>query len=167
MFTTLTTGARRQKRLGMRGFYELEVHVQDCEAEIDLVMIGRTAAKSYDESRRQHAAGPIHRGEGRHAFGYGGFFEPRNEAGQGISKRFTFAVDGDRLVGSWQQRGEWWTKSGQYGVLEGYREGDPRELRPRRTTMPCAIACAVPKDIAEADAPLDSAALQACRAACQ
>lgn len=169
VFTTVTTGARQRKRVGGRAFYELSVRVdaRDCTARAELVNVGRSGALVYEDDRVQRASGSLARGEGARAFGYGAVLEPRNAAGQGIPKRFTFTVDGDRLVGTWRQRGEHWLDAGKFGVLEGRRTGDPRELEPRRRAMPCRVQCAAPKTIEEADAEPDAAALEACLAACE
>lgn len=167
VFTTITTDARQKKRVGSRGFYELEVRVSDCQAEIDLVNVGRSGALVYDEERKQLATATLARGEGAEAFGFSALIEPRNAAGQGIPKRMTFAVDGDRLVGTWRQRGEHWLEAGKFGVLEGHRTGDPREIKPRRRAMPCLVKCAAPKTLEEAEAEPDSAAVEACRSACE
>ncbi|MCA9653798.1 MAG: hypothetical protein H6712_12730 [Myxococcales bacterium] len=167
VFTTFTTSARNKKRLGMRHYFELEIRVSDCEAEASLVNTGRHGAKVYEDDRKQHATATLARGEGARSFGYGALFEPRNAAGQGIPRQITFAVDGERLVGAWQEAGEHWERSGQLGVIEGRRRGDPREWRPHRDTMPCLVQCAVPKTIEEADAEPDPAAIEACRAACE
>lgn len=167
VFTTVTTGARNKKRRGMRGYYELDIVVDSCTAEASLTKVGRTGAEELSEGRKQRGKATLERGEDAQAFGYAGSFDARSESGVGTPKRFVFALDGERLVGSWQQRGAQWKKSGQYGVLEGRRDGDPRELRPRRRTMPCDLQCAVPETIELADAPHDPAALAACQAACR
>ncbi|MEM7155447.1 MAG: hypothetical protein AAF799_21535 [Myxococcota bacterium] len=167
VFTTVTTGARNKKRRGMRGYYEIEIEVDACKAEASLTKVGRTGAEELTDARKQRGTAPLERGEDAQAFGFAGSFDARSESGVGTPKRFVFALDGERLVGSWQQRGAQWKKSGQYGVLEGRREGDPRELRPRRRTMPCDLQCAVPETIELADAPFDPAALKACRAECR
>lgn len=167
VFTTVTTGARKNKRLGMRGYYELEVTLDQCEPTAALTKVGRTGAETYDDAHKHRATAALTRGDGPHAFGFGAVFEPRNEAGQGIPKRFVFAVDGDRLVGTWRQRGSRWKSSGQFGVVEGRRDGDPRELRPRKQSLPCNVACAVPKDIEAADAEAEVTGLDDCLALCR
>lgn len=167
VFTTVTTGARKKKRLGMKGYYELSVKVDGCEAIAELVKVGRTGAEHYDDAHKHRDSAELRRGEGPYAFGFGAVFDPRNEAGQGIPKRFTFTVDGERLIGTWRQRGAKWRSSGQFGLLEGRRDGDPRELRPRRSSLPCHVECAVPADIDAADAKAEVSGLDDCLASCR
>lgn len=166
VFTTATTGARRKERLGVRGFYELQIVVDGCTAQATLAKTGRTDRTAFEDEKIPRAEAPLAQGEGFEAYGWSGTFGLRNEDGQGIDTRFVFALDGDRLVGSWRQLGERWTSSGLYGVLEGRRAGDPVAILPERATQPCPVRCATPDDIAQLDTP-SQAAHAACMASCE
>jgi hypothetical protein len=166
VFTTATTGARRKERLGVRGFYQLLVTVDGCTAQASVAKTGRTDRKAFDDDKIPRADATLTQGEGVEAYGWAGVFVMRNEDGQGIDTRFVFALDGDRLVGSWRQLGERWASSGLYGVLEGQRDGDPVAILPERGTQPCAVRCATPEDIGQLDTP-SQAAHAACMAACK
>jgi hypothetical protein len=166
VFTTATTGARRKERLGVRGFYQLQITVDDCTAHASLAKTGRTDRMVFEDEKIPRAEATLAQGESFEAYGWAGTFVLRNEDGQGIDTRFVFALDGERLVGNWRQLGERWTVSGLYGVLEGRRDGDPVAILPERSTQPCAVRCATPEDIGQLDAP-DQAAHAACLASCQ
>jgi hypothetical protein len=166
VFTTATTGARRKERLGVRGFYELQITVDGCAARASMAKTGRTDRKAFDQSKIPRAEGTLALGEGIEAYGWAGSFVLRNEDGQGIDTRFVFARDGERLVGSWRQLGERWTTSGLYGVIEGRREGDPLAILPERSSQPCPVRCATPEDIALIDVPNDTAHAQ-CLSSCE
>lgn len=166
VFTTATTGARRKERLGVRGFYQLQITVDGCTARATLAKTGRTDRTMFDDDKIPRAEATLARGEGMEAYGFGGTFVLRNEDGQGIDTRFVVALEGERLVGSWRQLGERWQSSGLYGVLEGRRDGDPVAILPERSTQPCTVRCATPEDIALIDVP-DEAAHAACLASCE
>lgn len=166
VFTTTTTGARRKERLGVRGFYRLEIEVDGCSARASMAKTGRTDRKVFDDHKIPRAEATLSQGQGAEAYGWTGAFVLRNEDGQGIDTQFALALDGERLVGSWRQLGERWTSSGLYGVLEGQREGDPTTIVPDRSNQPCAVRCATPDDIAMIDAP-DEATYAACLASCE
>lgn len=166
VFSTATTGARRKERLGMRGFYELDIAVDGCTATASMAKTGRTDRKVFDDHKIPRAEATLVQGQGAEAYGWTGPFELRNEDGQGIDTQFVLAIDGERMVGSWRQLGERWESSGLYGVLEGRREGDPIEIRPTRSEQPCTVRCATPEDIALIDTP-DPEAHAACLASCQ
>ena len=166
VFTTATTGARRKERLGVRGFYELQVVVDGCTARATLAKTGRTDRTAFEDEKIPRAEAQLAQGEGIETYGWAGTFGLRNEDGQGIDTRFVFALDGDRLVGSWRQLGERWTSSGLYGVLEGRRDGDPVAILPERATQPCPVRCATPDDITQLDTP-SQAAHAACMASCK
>jgi hypothetical protein len=166
VFTTATTGARRKERLGVRGFYELQIVVDGCTAHATLAKTGRTDRKAFEDEKIPRAEATLSQGEGFEAYGWSGMFVLRNEGGQGIDTRFVFALDGERLVGSWRQLGERWTTSGLYGVIEGRRDGDPVAILPERATQPCPVRCATPDDITQLDTP-SQAAHAACIASCQ
>lgn len=166
VFTTATTGARRKERLGVRGFYQLQIIVDGCTARATLAKTGRTDRTMFDDDKIPRAEATLTRGEGMEAYGFGGTFVLRNEDGQGIDTRFVVALEGERLVGSWRQLGERWQSSGLYGVLEGRRDGDPVAILPERSTQPCTVRCATPEDIALIDVP-DEAAHAACLASCE
>lgn len=166
VFTTSTTGARRKERLGVRGFYRLEIDVEGCSARASMAKTGRTDRTVFDDHKIPRAEATLVQGTGAEAYGWTGAFVLRNEDGQGIDTQFALALDGERLVGSWRQLGERWTSSGLYGVLEGQREGDPTTIRPDRSNQPCAVRCATPDEIALIDAP-DEAAHTACLASCE
>lgn len=161
VFTTATTGARRKERLGVRGFYQLQITVDGCTARASLAKTGRTDRTTFDDDKIPRAEADLVPGEGMEDYGFAGTFGLRNEDGQGVDTRFVFALDGERLVGSWRQLGERWTTSGLYGVLEGQRDGDPVSVLPERSRLPCAVRCATPEDIGQIDAPS-----QAARAGC-
>lgn len=165
VFATRTTGARVAKRLGMRGYYELRIGVQDCKGEAHLTKVGRTGRKHFQPQQLRKASAALAPGEGARAFGFSGSFELKDAEGRGGDQQFTFTLEGDRLVGSWRQRGIRWKNSGLYGVLEGMRAGDPRELKPRRNSVPCVVQCAAPKTVDEITDE-DPTAVEACRAAC-
>jgi hypothetical protein len=166
VFTTVTTGARRTERLGVRGFYRLEIEVDGCTARATVAKTGRTDRKAFDDHKIPRAEATLTQGQGAEAYGWTGAFVLRNEDGQGIDTQFVFAPDAERLVGSWRQLGERWASSGLYGVLEGRREGDPTAILPERSNQPCAVRCATPEDIGRIDAP-DEAAQAACLAECE
>ncbi len=166
VFTTATTGARRKERLGVRGFYELEITVDGCSARATLAKTGRTDNTTFDADKIPRAEAVLAQGEGFDSYGWSGTFVMRNDDGQGIDTRFVFGRDGERLVGSWRQLGERWTSSGLYGVLEGRRDGDPVAILPERATQPCAVRCATPEDITQLDTP-SQAAHAACMASCK
>lgn len=166
VFTTATTGARRKERLGVRGFYQLQITVDGCTARASLAKTGRTDRTMFDDQKIPRAEATLARGEGIEAYGWAGTFVLRNEDGQGIDTRIVLAREGERLVGSWRQLGERWQSSGLYGVLEGRRDGDPVAILPERSTQPCTVRCATPDDIAMLDAP-DEAAHAACLASCE
>lgn len=166
VFTTATTGARRKERLGVRGFYQLQVTVDGCTATASIAKTGRTDRKAFDDHKIPRAEATLVPGEGVEAYGFAGTFVLRNEDGQGVDTRFVLARDGERLVGHWRQLGERWHSSGLYGVLEGRRDGDPMAILPERSNQPCAVRCATPDDIALIDAP-DSATHAACLASCE
>jgi hypothetical protein len=166
VFSTATTGARRKERLGVRGFYQLQITVDDCTAHARLAKTGRTDRMVFEDEKVPRAETSLAQGESFEAYGWAGTFVLRNEDGQGIDTRFVFALDGERLVGSWRQLGERWTVSGLYGVLEGRRDGDPVAILPERGTQPCPVRCATPEDIGQLDA-ADDAAHAACMAACK
>mgnify|MGYP000659173119 CR=1 FL=1 len=166
VFTTATTGARRKERLGVRGFYQLQITVDGCTARASLAKTGRTDRTMFDDQKIPRAEATLARGEGIEAYGWAGTFVLRNEDGQGIDTRIVLAREGERLVGSWRQLGERWESSGLYGVLEGRRDGDPVAILPERGTQPCTVRCATPDDIAMLDAP-DDAAHAACLASCE
>lgn len=166
VFTTATTGARRKERLGVRGFYQLQITVDGCTARASLAKTGRTDRTTFDDQKIPRAEATLARGEGLEAYGWAGTFVLRNEDGQGIDTRIVLAREGERLVGSWRQLGERWESSGLYGVLEGRRDGDPVAILPERSTQPCTVRCATPDDIAMLDAP-DDAAHAACLASCE
>jgi hypothetical protein len=165
VFTTATTGARRKERLGVRGFYRLQITVDGCTAQASIAKTGRTDRTVFEEGKIPRAEAKLAQGEGFEGYGWSATFVLRNDDGQGVDTRFVFAPDGDRLVGSWRQLGERWTSSGLYGVLEGRRDGDPVALLPERSTQPCAVRCATPEDIGQLDAPSQPAHV-ACMAAC-
>lgn len=166
VFTTATTGARRKERLGVRGFYQLQITVDGCTARASLAKTGRTDRAMFDDDKIPRAEATLTQGEGIETYGLAGTFVLRNEDGQGIDTRFVFALEGERLVGSWRQLGERWATSGLYGVLEGRRDGDPVAILPERSTQPCTVRCATPEDIALIDSP-SQAAHGACMAACE
>jgi hypothetical protein len=166
VFTTATTGARRKERLGVRGFYQLQITVDGCTATASMAKTGRTDRKSFDDRKVPRAEATLAPGEGIEAYGFAGTFELRNDDGQGGDTRFVLARDGKRLVGHWRQLGERWTSSGLYGVLEGRREGDPVAILPERSRQPCAVRCATPDDIALLD-DLDAATHAACLSSCE
>jgi len=167
VFTTATTNARKDTRVGMRGFFELEVVVKDCSADATVTKVGRKGKPSFADPKRPRASASLSASEdGMYAFGFGARFDLENEDGQGVPLRLTFAREGEQLVGAWRQVGERWESSGMYGVLVGQREGDPRKLRVRRSEMPCAIQCAAPIELAQVESP-DPAMIAACRASCQ
>ncbi len=166
VFSTATTGARRKERLGMRGFYELDITVDGCTATASMAKTGRTDRKVFDDHKIPRAEATLAQGQHAEAFGWTGAFELRNEDGQGIDTQFVLATDGERLVGSWRQLGERWERAGLYGVLEGRRAGDPIEIRPTRSEQPCTVRCATPEDIALIDAH-DPVAHAACLASCE
>lgn len=166
VFTTATTGARRKERLGVRGFYQLQVTVDGCTARATLAKTGRTDRTMFDDDKIPRAEATLAQGEGFEAYGWAGTFVLRNEDGQGIDTRFVLALDGERLVGNWRQLGERWASSGLYGVLEGRRDGDPVAILPERSTQPCTVRCATPEDIAQLDAP-SQPAYAACMTACK
>jgi hypothetical protein len=166
VFTTTTTGARRKERLGVRGFYRLEIEVEGCSARASMAKTGRTDRTAFDDHKIPRAEATLVQGTGTEAYGWTGAFVLRNEDGQGIDTQFALTLDGERLVGSWRQLGERWTSSGLYGVLEGQREGDPTTIRPDRSNQPCTVRCATPDDITLIDAP-DEAAHAACLASCE
>lgn len=166
VFTTATTGARRKPRLGQRGFYQLQIELEGCTAHASMVKTGRTDRVVFDDHKIPRAEAMLTRGQGAEAYGWTGDFVLRNLDGQGIDTHFVFALEGERLVGSWRQLGERWTSSGLYGVLEGQREGDPTMIEPSRSTQPCTVRCAAPEDIAAIDSP-DSVAHAACLASCE
>ncbi|MEM9460483.1 MAG: hypothetical protein AAGF11_40315 [Myxococcota bacterium] len=165
VFTTATTNARNESRIGMRGFFELEITVKDCSAEATLTKVGRKGKPVFAEPKRPRASAQLTPGVGLYAFGFGGHFELKNEDGKGVPLRVTFAREGEQMVGAWRQVGERWESSGMYGVLVGEREGDPRKIRVKRREQPCAIQCAAPKDIAQVDEP-DTTRIDACRSSC-
>lgn len=166
VFTTATTGARRKERLGVRGFYELQLTVDGCTAHASMAKTGRTDRKAFDADKIPRAEATLVQGEGVEAYGFAGSFVLRNDDGQGIDTRFVLAREGERLVGHWRQLGERWATSGLYGVLEGRREGDPLAILPERSSQPCPVRCATPEDIALIDAPNDTAHAQ-CLASCE
>lgn len=165
VFATATTNARNESRVGMRGFFEVEITVKDCSAEATLTKVGRKGKPVFAEPKRPRASAQLTPGVGLYAFGFGGHFELKNEDGKGVPLRVTFAREGDQLVGAWRQVGERWESSGMYGVLVGEREGDPRKIRARRREQPCAIQCAAPQEIGQVDEP-DAAQIDACRSSC-
>lgn len=165
VFTTATTGARRKERLGVRGFYQLQITVDGCTAHATLAKTGRTDRTMFDDDKIPRAEATLAQGEGIEAYGWAGTFVLRNDDGQGIDTRFVLAVEGERLVGNWRQLGERWQSSGLYGVLEGRRDGDPVAILPERSTQPCTVRCATPEDIAQLDVP-SSPAYAACMASC-
>lgn len=166
VFTTATTGARRKERLGVRGFYQLQITVDGCTARATLAKTGRTDRTMFDDDKIPRAEATLAQGEGIEAYGWAGTFVLRNDDGQGIDTRFVLAVEGERLVGNWRQLGERWASSGLYGVLEGRRDGDPVAILPERSTQPCTVRCATPEDITQLDAP-SQPAHAACMAACK
>lgn len=166
VFTTATTGARRKERLGVRGFYQVQITADGCTAQASIAKTGRTDRTVFEEGKIPRAEAELAQGEGFEGYGWAATFVLRNEDGQGIDTRFVFARDGDRLVGNWRQLGERWTSSGLYGVLEGRRDGDPVAILPERSTQPCAVRCATPEDIGQLDAPSQPAHV-ACMAACK
>jgi len=166
VFTTATTNARKEARIGMRGFFELQIDVNDCTAEATVTKIGRKGKPTFVEHKQPRATASLSTTEdGLYAFGFGARFELQNEDGQGVPLRITFAREGEQLVGAWRQVGERWDSSGMYGVLVGQREGDPRKIRVRRSEQPCAIQCAAPEDVAQVEQPSPEAIAQ-CRSAC-
>ncbi len=166
VFTTATTNARKEARIGMRGFFELQIDVTDCTAEATVTKIGRKGKPTFAEHKRPHATASLSTTEdGLYSFGFGARFELQNDDGQGVPLRITFAREDEELVGAWRQVGERWETSGMYGVLVGQREGDPRKIRVRRSEQPCAIQCAAPMDLAQVEQPSPDA-VEACRSAC-
>ncbi|WP_266217477.1 flagellar basal body-associated FliL family protein [Paraliomyxa miuraensis] len=168
VFTTTTTGSRRKQKPGTRGFYEMQIDVdaEACTARASMAKTGRTDRKVFVDHKVPRAEADLVRGEGAEAYGWTGPFMLRNEDDQGIDTKFVFALDGERLVGSWRQLGERWNNAGLYGVLEGRRAGDPIELHPDRNAQPCSVRCATPEDIAQIDTP-DETTLRACMASCK
>ncbi len=166
VFTTATTNARKEARIGMRGFFEMQVDVTDCKATASLVKIGRKGKPTFAEHKRPRATATLEADDyGLYAFGFGALFDLQNADGQGVPLRITFAREGEQLVGAWRQMGPRWDSSGMYGVLVGEREGDPRKLRVRRSEQPCTVQCAAPQSHAEIEQP-DLDAIAACRSAC-
>ncbi|MCH9684084.1 MAG: hypothetical protein K0V04_21805 [Deltaproteobacteria bacterium] len=166
-FTTITTGARKDKRLGVREFYELEVTLEDCTARAALSKVGRDGREPFEEHKVPRAYATLSPGEGIDAFGQTATFELRNQEGDGSGHRFVFAREGDRLVGSWRHTAKRWRRQGQYGVLEGSATADPQQITPSRDTQPCAVQCVTPLDSTPLYAPADHTSLVACIDACR
>ncbi len=165
-FTTITTGARKDKRLGVHEFYEMTVSVEQCAATAALSKTGRDGREPFEEQKVPRAFATLSPGEGPHAFGHGATFELRNQAGEGSGHRFVFVREGERLLGTWRHTGKRWRRQAQYGVLEGRAGSDAQPPAPDRSTQPCAVQCLTPLDATQMIEGVDQAMLAECIAAC-
>lgn len=164
-FTTEVTGARSDQKLGLRGFYRLEVDVQGCIASARLVKTG-FGNRRFSDEQLQRDERTLDPGQGAFAFGHGAVFALRDAAGNGPDQEFVFQATGDRLHGTWRQRGALWAKSRLHGYLEGSRDAEPRAMELQLSAQPCAVQCAVACGAAEHDGATLPPGLDACEARC-
>lgn len=139
-FTTEVTTALSVARLGIRGFYEMQVSVDGCTIEAEVRKTGYTG-KSYGTRHVRRATAklaPTADDPPR----FTGTFELRSKSQRGSDLEFEFTVAEDVLQGVYRQRGESWTSSGLSGFLIGER-GSTRPRHPSLHQEPCWAQCEV------------------------
>jgi hypothetical protein len=164
-FHTEVVASRVLSSSGLTGFYELHIDppADDCRATARIVKTGYTA-RHYPEAQQRRAEAQLTAGTGLSAHGVIATFELRSQGGDGVDVEFVFAAAGERLSGTYRQRGPRWATTGLSGFLEGARAGDVPNS-PLLADQSCAVRCAVVCDVAHRD-DLAPTTLDACVSGC-
>jgi|GEM_PF-2038387 len=164
-FTTRTTGSASITKLDLRGYFDLEVTVEGCEARAVMGRTGFTGSK-FAKRYIQEDDAILARPDGALSFSYGGLFALRDSRNKGVDQEFFFTTMGDKLVGVWRKRGTQWAKAGLYGILLGEREAESESIQPTVAAMSCEARCAVSCDLMPIETPPASEAFDSCVASC-